>query len=193
MSDQPSGVVPADPVLYAVLRSAVEATGAADGWIAALDDGADQLVVVAAEGPRGRRLLGVTVGEHEGFSGYVVGSAQPLAIEPAADDPRLDEGIAARLDRRPRSVLCVPCEDDDIVLAAIELVDKDGGGFTFDDLELVAVLADVAGVALRLGAGGASLLPTPAELGALLEGLAGSDPVRYARVAELVAMLVRRE
>jgi GAF domain-containing protein len=180
-------------MLHAILRSAVEATGAADGWLAAVDDAADQLVVVVTVGANARRLLGVTVNEDEGFTGFVVGSGQPLAIEPSADDPRFADGLAPRLGRRPRTLLCVPCEDDDIVLGAIELVDKAGGGFSFDDLELVTVLAGIAGVALRLGRGGAALIPTPTELGHHLEELAAADPVRYAQVAELVDTLVRRD
>lgn len=183
-----------DPVLHAILRSAVEATGAADGWLVAVDDAADELVVVSTVGDNARRLLGVTVNEDEGFAGFVVGTGQPLAIEPSADDPRFADGLTPRLGRRPRTLLCVPCEDDDdVVLGAIELVDKAGGGFSYDDLELVTVLAGVAGVSLRHGGGGATLIPTPAELGRQLLDLAGADPVRYAQVAELVATLARRD
>jgi hypothetical protein len=133
------------------------------------------------------------VHEDEGFTGFVVGTGQPLAIEPSADDPRFADGLTPRLGRRPRSLLCVPCEDDDVVRGAIELVDKAGGGFSYDDLELVTVLAGVAGVSLQHGGGGATLIPTPSELGRQLAELAGADPVQYAQVAQLVAALARRD
>ena len=179
------------PVLHAIVQSAVEATGARDGWLAAVDDAADELVVVAAVGDAGRTLLGATVGEDEGFGGFVVGTGQPVALAPAADDPRFAHGLAARLGRQPRSLMCVPCEYDDVVVGAVELVDKAGGNFSLDDLALVTVLADVAAAALRSGEGGPALIATPAELGRQLEELATADPVRYALVAELIATLMR--
>jgi GAF domain-containing protein len=192
VTDRSGTTQPVDPVLHAILRAAVESTGATDGWLAAVDDAADQLVVVVTVGGNARRLLGVTVNEDEGFTGFVVGSGHALAIEPSADDPRFADGLAPRLGHRPRTLLCVPCEDDDVVLGAIELVDKITGAFSYDDLELVTVLAGIAGVALRLGGGGAALIPTPVELGDQLEDLAAADPLRYAQVAELVATLARR-
>jgi GAF domain-containing protein len=163
------------PLLQHIVTAAVHATGAAGGWLVALDEGSDQLVVVAAAGTRGVDRIGATVGDDDETSfAFVVSSGQPIALE------------------QPQTVMCVPCEDDDLVVGAIELVDKIGGRFTLDDLEIVGVLADVAAVALRLGAGGAVLVPTPAELTRLLEDLARDDLVRYSHVAALITSLVER-
>ena len=83
---------------------------------------------------------------------------------------------------RPASVLCVPCAHDDDVLGVLELVDKAGGGpFTFDDVELITVLANIAGSALAESAGG--VVRSPDELGGELRQLAADDPTAYVAVA----------
>ena len=191
MTVDPGGLPGVHPVLHAIVQSAVEASGARDGWLAAVDEAADELVVVAGVGDAGRSLSGATVSDDEGFCGFVVGTGQPVALAPSADDPRFGEGLAARLGRRPRTVMCVPCEYDDVVVGAVELVDKADGNFSIDDLALVTVLADVAAAVIRSGDGGPALIATPAELVRQLEELASVDPVRYALVAELIGTLMR--
>jgi GAF domain-containing protein len=183
----------ADPILHAIVEAAAQSTGARDGWLAAHDDAADELIVVAAVGLQAGSLLGATVHEDEGYCGAVVASAQPIALEATAADSRFADGLATRLGRQPQTVLCVPCEHDDVVLGAIELVDKASGGFSLADLELVTVLADVAAAALLAGVGGPALIATPAELGRQLEALAIDDPIRYAHVAQLVGTLIRHD
>lgn len=180
----------ADPVLQAVVQAAVDATGAAHGWL--LARGADGLAVVAAAGSEPGRLLGATVPVDSGTAGYVVGSGQPVAMAPRPGDDRFEGGVAALLGHQPSSVLCVPCGDDDTVHGALELVDKHGGGtFTFDDVELASLLAGVAGVALGEGGrGDVGSVPAPAQLGSELADLATADPGRYATIAPVVAALL---
>jgi hypothetical protein len=91
------------------------------------------------------------------------------------------------------SVLCVPCAHGDDVLAIVELVDKlGGGGFTFDDIEIVTMLADIVGAVLRSGI--VEIDPPPLEeLYAGLRQLAASDAGSYARVASILEALLARD
>ena len=74
-----------------------------------------------------------------------------MAIAPRGADPRLSEGLGARLGRMPASLLCVPCHHEDAIVGALELVDKAGGApFSIDDVELVTLLGGIAGAALSL-------------------------------------------
>jgi hypothetical protein len=121
----------------------------------------------------------------------VVASGQPLAVSGGRSDERFTEGVARAVGRRPHGVLCVPCEDGDGVLGALELLDKQGDEpFTLDDVEIVTVLGGVAGAALSDGAGTARSVPAPGELAAELRTLADLDPNRYALVAGVVAALI---
>lgn len=180
-----------EPVLAAIVKAAADVTGATAGWVVGVDG--DRLAVRALAGDAPESLVGTHVAAGAGAAGYVVASGQPLALASRAGDPRAAEGLAAALGRLPGSVLCVPCETEEAVVGALELIDKVGGGsFSFDDVELATLLAGIAGAALAApvaGAAGVPAPPSPAELAAGLARLASEAPARYAAVAEVVVAL----
>jgi GAF domain-containing protein len=179
-----------DPVLDAIVRSAVEATAATEGWILAIDH--ETLRVVAAAGDRSAATVGREA-PGGGPEAYVVAAGQPLALSSVGRDPRLQEGLARSLGRTPASVLCVPCADGDEPLGVLELLDKQGAdSFTIDDVELATLLGGLAAAALTQHVAAAPV-PTPSELHPQLARLAELDPGRYATVATVVAALLARE
>jgi sigma-B regulation protein RsbU (phosphoserine phosphatase) len=181
------------PVLAALTEAAVGATGAAQGWLLAVDGEVLRVEAVAGQGaPAG--VAGATVPAGGGSAGYVAASGQPMALVVRDDDPRFAEGVAALVGRRPTSLLSVPAVTADGVVGVLELVDKVGGGnFSFDDVELASMLAVIAGVALVHAEDSASSVPPPSELGCALERLAANDPTRYASVGTAVAALLARD
>ena len=189
-----STTVSVNPVLRALAEAAVTATGASDGWLLAVEDDVLRVVAVAGSGTASLPALDATIPAGAGSAGFVAASGQPLAVSPRGEDPRFDEGTSQLLGRRPTSVLSVPASTDDGVVGVLEVVDKAGGGsFSFDDVEMATLLADIAGVALVQAEGAAvTAVPRPAELGGELERLAASDPARYAGVAAAVAALLDR-
>jgi GAF domain-containing protein len=178
-----------EPVLQALVEAAVTGTGGTDGWL--LIPRGSALEVVAAAGPHATDVLGAMVDADAGAAGFVLGSGQPMALSPRADDPRAAQGVAAIIGHRPRSVLCIPCESDAGVAGVLEIVDKaDHAMFSFDDVELATLIAGVGGVALEtLGASHARALG-PDELAGELRRLAANDPNRYEVVASLIAALL---
>ena len=178
-----------DPVLQAVVRAAVEATDADQGWIVAAGGG---LRVVAAVGSRAGELIGTTVsGQDEGI-GWVIASGQSMSMAPSLDQSGPSAGVTHVLGRRISALLCVPCTADDEVVGALALLDKVGGdAFPMSEVELATLLGDIAGVALAQGAGTREL-PSPNELGAGLADVARDDPERYAALASTVATLLGR-
>lgn len=179
-SGTPAAVEPARPVLDAIVRAAVDATGADGGWL--LRAARDHFVVAAASNRE-------RVGEQRamtGVAGFVVASGQPAAIQSRPGDT--DDVGAGGLPGAPRSLLAAPCGAGD-VLGVLELVDAPGGSFSFDDVELAALLAEVAGAALGESATAAPP-PHPARLADGLAALAASEPERYADVARAVETLL---
>ena len=175
-------------VLQSILGSAAEVTAASMGWIAV--PVGDRLEVVAAVGAVD--LVGASVPGGAGTAAYVLASGQPIAMVPQPDDANATDGVAARAGVRPTAVLCVPCAHDDEMLGVLELVDKPGGaGFTFDDVELVTVLANIAGSVLRSSAAGSDVR-SPEELFADLRQLANADPTAYIGVAAVLEALLAR-
>jgi len=177
-----------DPVLQALVAAAVGATNATEGWVVTEDRG--RLAVQAAVGAASASTVGRPAEAVGGTAGFVLATGQPLALTLRPDDPRAAEGIPALLGLRPTTVVAVPCATDDGVVGVIELIDKQGGPFSFDDLELVTLLAGVAAVALT--ASGSVSVPSPAELAGDLERLVAADPAHYAAVATTVAALLGR-
>jgi GAF domain-containing protein len=175
-------------VLQSILGSAADVTAADMGWILVDRDGS--LEVVAAVGAG--NLIGATVPADAGTAAYVLASGQPVAMVPRPDDPNATDGVAALVGTRPATVLCVPCAHDDEVLGVLELVDKNGGPFTFDDVELVTVLANIAGSVLRSDPSTGSDVRSPEELFADLRQLAGTDPTSYIAVATVLEALLAR-
>ena len=178
-----------DPVLQAIVRSATEATGAGEGWLLAVED--NDLRAVAAAGTQPGQALDVVVPGTSSAAGYAAASGEPIVLSPGSRDPRLGEGIAAALGRQPTSLLCVPCGTEQAVVGVLELIDKVGGGpFSFDDLELATILAEIAGAALAAAGATARPVATPDELATELRTLALNDPERYEAVATVLEALL---
>ena len=181
-----STTVSPSAVLEVIVRTAVEATGAACGWIVARDG--DRLVVVAsmAENPT---PLGTEVGS-TGSAAFCFASGEPAARRPAANDVSATGAGGYR--GSPPSVLTVPCCDDLLgTVAVLELADRVDGGFTLDDIETVSLLAGVAGAAIAADPGpDREQFPSPAELSAELHQLFATDHRRYGVIARTVVALL---
>ena len=178
-----------EPILQALVEAAVIGTGGTDGWL--LIPRGTALEAVAAAGPHAADVLGAMVDADAGAAGFVLGSGQPMALSPRADDPRAAQGVAAIIGHRPRSVLCIPCESDDGVAGVLEIVDKsDHAMFSFDDVELATLMAGVAGVAVETLGASRARAPGPDELAGELRRLGANDPSRYEVVASLIASLI---
>ena len=176
------------PILQSVLRSALDATGATQGWLLAIDG--DALVVTAVEGADAD-LLGRRVRADAGFAGYVASSGQPLTMSPRRDDPRGVEGVAALIGSRPASVLAVPCGTDDAVLGVIELVAKQAASPSRSTTSRSRPCSGVWPAPLSLSDVAADpAVPSPRELGDDLVGLAAADPARYAMLATFLGAVL---
>ncbi|HLM19075.1 MAG TPA: GAF domain-containing protein [Acidimicrobiia bacterium] len=185
----PEGWSRGHPILSAIVQSALEATDATNGWLLALDD--ESLRIVAASGDHAQGVTGSVVAAGAGSAGFVAQSGQPLATMARDDDPLVEAGVSALLGRRPVSLLSVPCTTDDGIIGVLELTDKSGGQrFSFEDVELATMLADIAAVTLAHVAGVVDVVPSPAQLAHQLTNLASADPSRYRAVAPAVEALV---
>ena len=179
-----------DAILDALTRAARESTSARDTWLLSSDDDG-KLRVAAAVGDVATGHLGHTFPCDVGVEGFVFQSGQPVALSSTSEDARLQEGVLAKLQRKPESVLCVACEEGEGTMGVLLLADKvDESSFTLDDVDITTVLGDVAAVALSYRAGG-SRIPSPAELAGELTALATSDPVGYARLAPVISTFLQ--
>ena len=174
-------------VLDAVLRAALDATAARAGWLVGRDPGG--LRVLAVLGPdNASRLVGAVIPGGAGIVGLVMESGQPMAFSSGAQGVAASEGVAGLAGIEPEALLCVPCGEAEAV-GALELVDKiDGGRFSFDYVELVSLLARIAGAAMGEPVGDPP--PSPEALARSLQQIASADPARYSDLARVIATLI---
>lgn len=180
------------PLLQAIVQSMVDATGAGAGWIATVVDGTELAVVAVAATDLTLvdRALWQRTPIGTGAAGMVVQSGQPVALT-ASSGSTIDPWAATLTGRAPPSLVCVPCHDGDQPVGALQLVDKIAGGpFSFDDVEIATLLGPIIGAALAEGAGAATRVASPEQVGGDLARLADADPARYAAVAQVVAALL---
>lgn len=173
------------PSLLAIVQAAIDATGASSGWLLRASE--EGLQVIAAIGPVGSADPTGTMRLHQGAAGYSVASGQPAALQLQPDDTA-NEG-AGNATGVPTSLLATPCTGDEIE-GVLEVADAPSGRFTFDDVEMIALLSDIAGAVLSEDDSRVAAGPSPAELAAGLGSLAERDPARYASVARVISGLL---
>ena len=138
-------------LLQAIARTAATILDAEAASIALHDPDGDRLVFVAAAGPSAGDVVGLAIDAAAGIAGYAFSTSQPLAVADAAADPRFDRTVAEATGYVPGTILATPLRDEDGTLGVLEVLDRRGGTFTLRDLEVAAVLAAEAGLAVRIG------------------------------------------
>jgi GAF domain-containing protein len=175
-----------------IVDAAVDATGAAVGWLAVIDG--DHLEVAGAsaqDATTAAALVGRRIAAGVGTAGFVVQSGQPVALRPGTGGAG-DQAGAALIGREPTSLVCVPCSGSGDAVGVLQVVDKFGGeAFDFDDIEVLTLLGTIGGAAIADAGGDAAYIPAPARIAADLDNLATADPERYAAVAGMISSLLR--
>jgi len=136
-----------------LLQSIVETTArlfdAEASSIALFETDPDRLEFRVAAGAKGAGAIGLSVDPTEGIVGYVFSTGQPLALSDVASDPRFSRGAAERTGYVPRSIAAVPLLDEHGAQGVLQVLDKRSAAtFSLADMELLAVFADQATVAI---------------------------------------------
>ncbi len=175
----------ARPLLQTIVDEAIAASGAQCGWL--LHDTAEGFVVaaIASDGVSPSLGLGAIV-PVKGARGYTLASGQPTALMPKPDDSS-DEGVGGFPGIPPSFVVAEAGEGTVLLEVAAK---RDGSGFSFDDIDAVASLAQVAAVAIGEQRDDVIDVPEPATLAAELTDLATRDLRRYREVASLLRGLL---
>ena len=140
------------PVLEAVAASGVAILDAEAASIALHDPAADRLTFVAAAGPQGPAVVGLSIDAATGIAGFALTTGQALAVADVEADARFDRTTAAQTGYVPRSILAVPLTDERGTVGVLEVLDRHGErGFDLRDLDVATALAPPATAAVRAG------------------------------------------
>jgi GAF domain-containing protein len=117
--------------------------------IALVSDDETELVFHVATGGAEEDIVGMRVPVGEGIAGWVVLAGQPLAIEDVQQDPRFAADFAASTGYLPRSILATPMETERRIIGVIEVLDRNRDADGSADMELLALFADQAALAIE--------------------------------------------
>ncbi|MCD6360711.1 MAG: GAF domain-containing protein, partial [Armatimonadetes bacterium] len=138
-----------DQLLIETLRWAEAEIGAEACSLLLMDEGGRHLRFEVALGEKGPMLKDFRIEVGKGIAGTVAASAEPLVVDDVRRDPRWAGDIADAIEFTTRSILCVPMILQDQVVGVIELINKRGGTFNDQDVQLAQVIAHQAALFLE--------------------------------------------
>lgn len=84
-----------------------------------------------------------------GIVGWVIEHGEPALVPDVSKDPRFFNRIDEQTGFQTRSVICVPLQTDKQTTGAIEVMNKNNGSFTPEDLRMLSWLAAPATIAIE--------------------------------------------
>ena len=175
-----AGVLGADDSYRSLLRSIVEVARAIftaqRSSIFLLDEESDEHVFEAVAGDADQGLIGTRLPSSTGIAGWTLVTRQPLVIEDLKEDPRHAREVAEETGYVPKGIMSVPLLVDERALGVLQVLDRpQRPGFTLQEMDLLALFAGQAAIAL-------DLLQRSRRARAALEG--AGDVAVVARVAQ---------
>jgi K+-sensing histidine kinase KdpD len=113
------------------------------------DEGEDELVIQATMGVGAEMVKGQRFSAKLGIAGWVTREGKPLIVNDAQTDPRFFPGFDQMTGFVTRSLLAVPLKTREETIGVIEVVNKTGGTFTEQDMELLSSIAHSTAVAIQ--------------------------------------------
>jgi signal transduction histidine kinase len=99
---------------------------------------------------QGGEVREIRLGVGEGIAGWVAASGEIVNIPDAYTDTRFQPAVDLRSGYRTRSILCVPMRDSlGQVVGVLQVLNKAGGPFLEDDVELLLAMAAQAAVSIE--------------------------------------------
>jgi diguanylate cyclase (GGDEF)-like protein len=114
-----------------------------------VDEEKQELVFEAALGARARDVAAFRLKIGEGVAGWVAESGKPAIVNDVARDPRFSARVDTRTQFETRSILCAPLVSRGRTIGVLEIINKKGGPFTRQDLQLVLTLVEPCAIAIE--------------------------------------------
>ncbi|MGH2442921.1 MAG: GAF domain-containing protein [Chloroflexota bacterium] len=141
------GEAPYRGLLNGIIEAAKRLFDAGAASIALLDHETNELVFAAAAE---ESLVGLRFPAHQGISGWVMMTGEPIAVGDVRSDPRFARDFAASTGYVPSSILAVPMFVGDDVEGVLSVLDKASAAtFGLDDMELLGLFARPAAIAVQ--------------------------------------------
>lgn len=148
--------------------------------VALFDDDREHLRYVAAAGSTSDDVVGLLLPSGRGIAGWVAQTGEPIEVRDPSGDPRFARDVAERLGYVPAAIATAPVRHGGEVLGVVQVLDARSG-----DLDLLAELADLAGVVVAATSGTPSTA-MPGDVAAAVHRLGEAAPVDRATGVRLL-------
>ncbi len=139
-----------DALLTFIIKEAAAMTNTEAASILLLDPNTRQLFIKASSNDVPPEMKSTPVPLDSSIAGAILKSNQPLYIPNVAADPRWNQEVDEAIEFQTREILGVPMRNvDKEPIGVLEAINKLEGSFSRQDAETLAVLADLAGVAVE--------------------------------------------
>jgi PAS domain S-box-containing protein len=136
-------------VLSLLMREVRELLGTEGAGVSRYEPRTDELVFIAAEGAGLERLLEQRMPIADSITGWVFRERQAALVHDVRGDPRFYGRLEGLAEIPLRSMLAVPLISKGIAIGVLETINKIGGAFSEDDLQILAGIANAAAIAIE--------------------------------------------
>jgi signal transduction histidine kinase len=137
-----------DRLLTYIIKEAAELTDTEAASILLLDPHTRQLYIVASSNEITSQMAETPVPLGNSIAGAVLKANKPLYIPDVAADPRWNQEVDEVIEFETREILGVPMRNvEGTPVGVLEAINKRNNVFRRQDVEMLSVLADLAGVA----------------------------------------------
>jgi Nif-specific regulatory protein len=144
-----SSVHDVDQVLEVIVETATRMMKARASSLLLVDRKTNRLYFKVATGEKKEDVKKFEIEMGHGIAGFVAESGEPLLVPDVSKDPRWYKGLSESIGCKTHSIACVPMKLQGETIGVVEIIDKVGGSpFTDTDMEVLAVFAESAAVAI---------------------------------------------
>jgi len=144
-----SSVQDPDQLLELIIETATRMMDAKASSLLLVDPKTRKLYFKVATGERGTDVKRFHVDIGQGIAGYVAQTGEPLLIPDVTRDRRWHRQINDSIGFDTRSIACTPLKVNGNIIGVLEIIDKAGGGaIRVEDMNLLAVFAELAAMAI---------------------------------------------
>jgi signal transduction histidine kinase len=149
VSRELSSTTDLDTLLKLIISEAAALTNAEAASILLLDRHTRELRFKATSGDMSSEMADTPVPLNNSIAGAVLQSNEPMIIHDVSRDPRWHSQVDQAINFRTGSILGVPMHDEARPVGVLESINKQDGPFTDEDVNILGILADLAGVAVE--------------------------------------------
>ena len=131
------------------IHTTMQVVGAKDGSLSCLDQATDELAFVIVHGMLQKMLVGRHMPSDVGVMGWVMENGGTVIVNEPRQDWRFSRAIDDEFAFLTRSIICAPVMRQGEPVGVVELLNKEPQKFDKADATLLAVLCDVAALALE--------------------------------------------